>query len=78
MAVQIEIWSDIACPWCMVGKRRFERALEAFEHRDEVTVAFRAFELDPEAPRERRGDHTALLARKYACRLSRRRRCTTR
>jgi predicted DsbA family dithiol-disulfide isomerase len=65
MTVQIEIWSDIACPWCMVGKRRFETALAAFEHRDEVRVTFRAFELDPEAPPERRGDHTALLARKY-------------
>ena len=65
MPVEIEIWSDIACPWCMVGKRRFETALAAFEHRDEVSVTFRAFELDPQAPPERRGDHTALLARKY-------------
>jgi predicted DsbA family dithiol-disulfide isomerase len=67
--IDIEIWSDIACPWCMIGKRRFETALAAFEHRDEVTVTFRAFELDPEAPAERRGDHTALLARKYGMSL---------
>ena len=45
--MDIEIWSDIACPWCYVGKRRFEAALAAFEHRDEVTVTWRSFELDP-------------------------------
>ena len=38
MGMHVEIWSDIACPWCYVGKRRFEAALSAFEHRDEVTV----------------------------------------
>src|SRR3954466_11330899 len=52
-AMNVEIWSDIACPWCYVGKRRFEAALGAFEHRDEVTVTWRSFELDPPAPRER-------------------------
>jgi predicted DsbA family dithiol-disulfide isomerase len=63
--MQVEIWSDIACPWCYVGKRRFEAALAAFEHRDEVTVTWRSFELDPAAPAERGGDHTEHLARKY-------------
>ena len=53
-AMQLEIWSDIACPWCYVGKRRFEAALAAFEHRDEVTVTWRSFELDPGAPRRAR------------------------
>ena len=48
--MHIEIWSDIACPWCYVGKRRFEAALAAFEHRDEVSVTWRSFELDPQAP----------------------------
>ena len=42
--MHVEIWSDIACPWCYIGKRRFEAALEAFEHRDEVTVMWRSFE----------------------------------
>jgi predicted DsbA family dithiol-disulfide isomerase len=65
MPIHIEIWSDVACPWCMIGKRRFEAALDRFDHRDEVTVTFRAFELDPGAPAERPGDHTAHLARKY-------------
>ncbi|HET8978854.1 MAG TPA: DsbA family oxidoreductase [Solirubrobacteraceae bacterium] len=63
--MDIEIWSDIACPWCYIGKRRFEAALEQFEHRDEVTVTWRSFELDPEAPAERDGDRAEHLARKY-------------
>jgi predicted DsbA family dithiol-disulfide isomerase len=41
----VEIWSDIACPWCYVGKRRFGAALARFEHRDALTVAWRSFEL---------------------------------
>jgi predicted DsbA family dithiol-disulfide isomerase len=65
--VHVEIWSDIACPWCYVGKRRFETALEAFEHRDEVRVTWRSFELDPEAPAERAGDRAEHLASKYCC-----------
>jgi predicted DsbA family dithiol-disulfide isomerase len=63
--LQVEIWSDIACPWCYVGKRRFEAALAAFEHRDEVQVIWRAFELDPDAPAEREGERAARLAEKY-------------
>jgi predicted DsbA family dithiol-disulfide isomerase len=63
--VNVEIWSDIACPWCYVGKRRFEAALAAYEQRDDVTVTWRAFELDPSAPRERVGDGAQHLADKY-------------
>lgn len=63
--VQVDIWSDIACPWCYIGKRRFEEALERFEHRDDVDVTWRSFELDPEAPAERSGDLVAHLAAKY-------------
>jgi predicted DsbA family dithiol-disulfide isomerase len=63
--MNVEIWSDIACPWCYVGKRRFEAALGAFEHRDDVTVTWRSFELDPEAPRERAADGATHLAEKY-------------
>ena len=51
--MDVDIWSDIACPWCYIGKRRFERALAGWEHRDEVAVTFHAFELDPAAPPER-------------------------
>jgi predicted DsbA family dithiol-disulfide isomerase len=63
--VNVEIWSDVACPWCYVGKRRFEAALAAFEHRDEVNVTWRSFELDPSAPRERPVDGVTHLAEKY-------------
>ena len=48
--MDVEIWSDIACPWCYVGKRRFEAALAGFEHRDDVNVRWRSFELDPARP----------------------------
>jgi predicted DsbA family dithiol-disulfide isomerase len=67
--VEVEIWSDVACPWCYIGKRRFEAALAEFEHRDEVHVRWRSFELDPEAPHEREGDRAEYLARKYGMTL---------
>jgi predicted DsbA family dithiol-disulfide isomerase len=69
--LQVEIWSDIACPWCYVGKRRFEAALAQFEHRDQVSVTWRSFELDPGAPREREGDRAARLAEKYGMSVER-------
>ncbi|MFF2526150.1 DsbA family oxidoreductase [Streptomyces liangshanensis] len=63
--MRVEIWSDIACPWCYVGKARFEKGLAAFAHRDDVEVVYRSFELDP----GRAKDDTALvvdmLAEKY-------------
>lgn len=63
--MRVEIWSDVVCPWCYVGKRRFETALARFAYRDEVEVRWRAFELDPQAPAERTGDYAARLAEKY-------------
>jgi len=65
--LRIEIWSDIACPWCYVGKRRLEAAIAEFPHRDEVSVMWRAFELDPSAPRERdrKVSYVERLATKY-------------
>jgi predicted DsbA family dithiol-disulfide isomerase len=48
--VKVEIWSDVVCPWCYIGKRRFEAALSRFAHRDDVEVVWRSFELDPSAP----------------------------
>jgi len=51
--LSIEVWSDVVCPWCYVGKRRIEKALEQFDHRDEVELRWRSFELDPHAPPER-------------------------
>jgi predicted DsbA family dithiol-disulfide isomerase len=63
--VLVEIWSDVICPWCYIGKRRFERALGSFEHADEVEVVWRSYELDPSAPAIREGDPAERLARKY-------------
>ncbi len=63
--MRVEIWSDVVCPWCYVGKRRFEAALARFEHRDRVEVVWRAFELDPSAPPERQGAYAERLATKY-------------
>jgi predicted DsbA family dithiol-disulfide isomerase len=63
--MNVEIWSDIACPWCYIGKRRFEKALAEFEDRDRVTVTWRSFELDPGAPPRREHPPAEGLARKY-------------
>ena len=63
--MKVEIFSDVVCPWCAVGKRRFESALERFEHADEIEVVWRAFELDPNAPARREGDRVERLAKKY-------------
>jgi predicted DsbA family dithiol-disulfide isomerase len=69
--MDVEIWSDIACPWCYIGKRRFEAALAGFEHRDEITVTWRSFELDPSAPAEREGERATRLAEKYGITVER-------
>ena len=63
--MHVEIWSDIACPWCYVGKRRFEAALAGYEHREDVTVTWRSFELDPGAPAARGVSGAEHLAAKY-------------
>ena len=63
--VLVEIFSDVVCPWCAVGKRRFETALGQFEHADEIEVVWRAYELDPHAPARREGDYVGRLAAKY-------------
>jgi predicted DsbA family dithiol-disulfide isomerase len=49
--VKIEIWSDVVCPWCYIGKRRLSRALGEFEHADEVEIAWRSFQLNPDTPK---------------------------
>jgi len=48
--MRVDIWSDIVCPWCYIGGSRFARALAGFEHRDDVDVVYRSFELDPSIP----------------------------
>lgn len=62
--MKVEIYSDIACPWCYVGKSRFERALAAFPQGDKVEVVYRPFQLDPDAPHEPL-PHREVLAAKY-------------
>ncbi|MFF9276493.1 DsbA family oxidoreductase [Streptomyces griseosporeus] len=63
--MRVEIWSDIACPWCYVGKARFEKALAAFPHRDDVEVVHRSFELDPGRAKGDAGPVVPMLAKKY-------------
>jgi predicted DsbA family dithiol-disulfide isomerase len=63
--MQIDVWSDIACPWCAIGRRRLQLALEQFPHADQVQLTWHSFELDPEAPPERTGDRVERIARKY-------------
>jgi predicted DsbA family dithiol-disulfide isomerase len=63
--MKVEIWSDIACPWCYIGKRRFEKALSQFEHRDRVEVIWRSYQLDPNAPRDYPGTVNDMLMQRY-------------
>jgi predicted DsbA family dithiol-disulfide isomerase len=64
--MRVDIWSDIVCPWCYVGKARFEKALSGFAHRDEVEVVYHSFELDPGYPADKRGEtNLQMLERKF-------------
>jgi predicted DsbA family dithiol-disulfide isomerase len=60
--MKIDIWSDIACPWCYIGKRRFENALAGFEYRDEVEVRWHSYQLDPSLPAHYEGTELDYLA----------------
>lgn len=50
--MKIEVWSDVVCPWCYIGKRRLEHALDEFEHADQVEIVWRSFQLNPDAPQQ--------------------------
>jgi predicted DsbA family dithiol-disulfide isomerase len=63
--MRVDVWSDVVCPFCYVGKARFEKALHDFGHRDEVEVVFRAFELDPGYPKDQRETALGMLSEKY-------------
>ncbi|MGA9665828.1 MAG: DsbA family oxidoreductase [Gallionella sp.] len=63
--MQIEIWSDVICPWCYIGKRRFETALAQSGHRGNINIVWRSFELDPNAPGQQPGTIRELLSHKY-------------
>lgn len=71
--IVVHVWSDIACPWCYVGKRRFEAALQSFEHADALVVEWRSFELDPAAPPAAKAaiHYAERLAKKYGTTMSR-------
>ena len=63
--MRIEVWSDVVCPWCYIGKRHLESALDSFEHRGDVEVVYRSFELDPSAPQVATETTVEALARKW-------------
>ena len=63
--MQIEIWSDIVCPWCYLGKRRLEEALDRFEGRADVHLVHRAFQLDPTRPMGETQNRRSMLMAKY-------------
>ncbi|MDP9398564.1 MAG: DsbA family oxidoreductase [Actinomycetota bacterium] len=67
--MRVDIWSDVVCPWCYIGKRRFEAALARFEHRDDVEVSWHSFELDPAAPPLHEEGTAEHLAGKYGVSL---------
>ena len=62
--MKIEIWSDVACPWCYIGKRRFESALAEFPHRDQVEVQWRSNQLDPTLPEHYDGTELDYLSQR--------------
>jgi len=61
--VLVEIWSDIGCPWCFIGKRRFEAALSRFDHASEVEVRWRSYQLDPSLPERFEGSEVEYLSK---------------
>jgi hypothetical protein len=63
--MKVEIWSDIACPFCWIGKASFDKAFARFEHADETEVIWRSYQLGPGMPREMEGDIYDVLAAKY-------------
>lgn len=63
--MKVEVWSDIACPFCYIGKRRFEAGLEKFAHKDEIEVVYRSFQLNPDAEKHPTQDAYDHVAEKY-------------
>ena len=63
--MRVDVWSDVVCPWCYLGKARFERALDAFGPQPRVEVVYRSFELDPDWPQGQTIPVREMLAIKY-------------
>ncbi|MEO7126466.1 MAG: DsbA family oxidoreductase [Nakamurella sp.] len=68
--MQVEVFSDVVCPWCYIGKRRLEEALGNFAHADDVTITYRSFQLDPTTPVDVPGPSAQRLADKYGVSLA--------
>ncbi|GAB3270790.1 protein disulfide isomerase FrnE [Sinomonas notoginsengisoli] len=62
--MNVDIWSDIACPWCFIGKRRFENALADFPHKDQITVTWHSYQLDPTLPEHYDGSELEYLSQR--------------
>lgn len=67
--MKVDIWSDVVCPFCYIGKRQFEIALDQFEHKDKVEVTWHSFQLDPNTPKPAVGNTYDMLATKYGLTL---------
>lgn len=76
--MKVDIWSDVVCPWCYIGKRRFESALDKFEHNDQVEIEWHSFELDPSSPSSSEKSLSEMLASKYGMSLEEARAANTR
>ena len=63
--LRVDIWSDVVCPWCAIGKANLDSALADFEHSDNVEIVWHSYELDPTAPAARAGNYVGMLAKKY-------------
>lgn len=63
--MKIEVWSDFVCPFCYIGKRKLEIALNKFEYRDEVEINFKSFELNPTSKKKVDGSMHEIIAKKY-------------
>lgn len=63
--MRIEIWSDFACPYCYIGKKRLEKALEELKKKEETEIVFKSFQLDPSGVRMELSDYSEYMAKKY-------------
>jgi predicted DsbA family dithiol-disulfide isomerase len=68
--MRVDIWSDVVCPWCYIGNRRFEQGLAAFEHSADVEVVHHSFELDPEIEPGKNTRVLDMLSAKYGMSLA--------
>lgn len=78
--IKVDVWSDVACPWCYLGKRRLERALESFVQRPAappVQIEYHSYQLNPDLPADFEGRHSKYLAERLGSRRSGSRRRTT-